>query len=85
MVRWIQECLGQGKPEITMKKLLASTWNPSKSSKVAQKEYISQISNQISCYMIINITMVLNGLISYAKIKMQQKIIRNYSKRCDHS
>ena len=38
-VRWNQECLGQGGPDITKQKLLASMWNPNKASKEAWREY----------------------------------------------
>ena len=38
-VRWNQECLGQGEPNITKEKLLASNWNPNKAAKGAWREY----------------------------------------------
>ena len=38
-VRWNQECLGQGEPNITKEKLLASKWNPNKATKGAWREY----------------------------------------------
>jgi len=38
-VRWNQECLGQGEPDIIKEKLLASKWNPHKASKGTWREY----------------------------------------------
>ena len=38
-VRWNQECLGQGEPDITKEKLLASKWKPNKAAKGAWREY----------------------------------------------